>query len=201
MRACSVSLRHPACPLPPRRTPCVHLCLALLPAGLKTYCLQHLASNSSSSPSLHVVCPICRTPYQIVMREKNSRPSSWREFVEWSSTDSQLLLRHVRFLFLVAPLVCSSVVAWTWLVAYWDDLYRNGPGEPLTEAGPQPDQLQGPSAYALRGALLWLPVRAYPLTAVLRWLPYLLAPPPCTCLLYTSPSPRDRQKSRMPSSA
>eukprot|EP00828_Plagiopyla_frontata_P017977 TRINITY_DN2314_c0_g1_i1.p2 TRINITY_DN2314_c0_g1~~TRINITY_DN2314_c0_g1_i1.p2 ORF type:complete len:250 (+),score=93.48 TRINITY_DN2314_c0_g1_i1:849-1598(+) len=25
--------------------------------------------------------------------------------------------------------------------------------------------------------------------------------PPCTCLLYTSPSPRDRQKSRMPSSA
>ena len=26
-------------------------------------------------------------------------------------------------------------------------------------------------------------------------------PEPCTCLLYTSPSPRDRQKSRMPSSA
>ena len=25
--------------------------------------------------------------------------------------------------------------------------------------------------------------------------------PTCTCLLYTSPSPRDRQKSRMPSSA
>ena len=25
--------------------------------------------------------------------------------------------------------------------------------------------------------------------------------PECTCLLYTSPSPRDRQKSRMPSSA
>ena len=25
--------------------------------------------------------------------------------------------------------------------------------------------------------------------------------PPCSCLLYTSPSPRDRQKSRMPSSA
>ena len=24
---------------------------------------------------------------------------------------------------------------------------------------------------------------------------------PCICLLYTSPSPRDRQKSRMPSSA
>ena len=27
------------------------------------------------------------------------------------------------------------------------------------------------------------------------------APPPQACLLYTSPSPRDRQKSRMPSSA
>ena len=26
-------------------------------------------------------------------------------------------------------------------------------------------------------------------------------PTPCICLLYTSPSPRDRQKSRMPSSA
>ena len=25
--------------------------------------------------------------------------------------------------------------------------------------------------------------------------------PPCTCLLYTSPSPRDRTRSRMPSSA
>ena len=30
---------------------------------------------------------------------------------------------------------------------------------------------------------------------------YAAAPPPETCLLYTSPSPRDRQKSRMPSSA
>ena len=29
----------------------------------------------------------------------------------------------------------------------------------------------------------------------------LLAPPADVCLLYTSPSPRDRQKSRMPSSA
>ena len=28
-----------------------------------------------------------------------------------------------------------------------------------------------------------------------------LPPPPLSCLLYTSPSPRDRQKSRMPSSA
>ena len=32
--------------------------------------------------------------------------------------------------------------------------------------------------------------------------PLYVAPLPlCTCLLYTSPSPRDRQKSRMPSSA
>ena len=30
---------------------------------------------------------------------------------------------------------------------------------------------------------------------------YSATPPKHTCLLYTSPSPRDRQKSRMPSSA
>ena len=30
---------------------------------------------------------------------------------------------------------------------------------------------------------------------------YLVENQPRTCLLYTSPSPRDRQKSRMPSSA
>ena len=30
---------------------------------------------------------------------------------------------------------------------------------------------------------------------------WLLVSPPRPCLLYTSPSPRDRQKSRMPSSA
>ena len=30
---------------------------------------------------------------------------------------------------------------------------------------------------------------------------FLLTPPDNICLLYTSPSPRDRQKSRMPSSA
>ena len=29
----------------------------------------------------------------------------------------------------------------------------------------------------------------------------IFPPHPSTCLLYTSPSPRDRQKSRMPSSA
>ena len=35
------------------------------------------------------------------------------------------------------------------------------------------------------------------------WIPYSLQPDDIdnTCLLYTSPSPRDRQKSRMPSSA
>ena len=32
-------------------------------------------------------------------------------------------------------------------------------------------------------------------------IPYDIHIPPCPCLLYTSPSPRDRQKSRMPSSA
>ena len=34
------------------------------------------------------------------------------------------------------------------------------------------------------------------------WLtPHIMEDMPNTCLLYTSPSPRDRQKSRMPSSA
>ena len=35
----------------------------------------------------------------------------------------------------------------------------------------------------------------------MRQIPIELDPPDHTCLLYTSPSPRDRQKSRMPSSA
>ena len=68
-------------------------------------------------------------------------------------------LRHARFFFLVAPLLCSSLVAWTWLAAYWDELYRNGPGEPLMEGGPAAEPSQGPPA--LRGALLWLPVRSW----------------------------------------
>ena len=41
-------------------------------------------------------------------------------------------------------------------------------------------------------------------TTVLRTIAGLIAPSEgviCICLLYTSPSPRDRQKSRMPSSA
>ena len=33
------------------------------------------------------------------------------------------------------------------------------------------------------------------------WLPAASIPNPATCLLYTSPSPRDRTRSRMPSSA
>ena len=35
----------------------------------------------------------------------------------------------------------------------------------------------------------------------LRYPPVTVSQEPNTCLLYTSPSPRDRQKSRMPSSA
>ena len=42
----------------------------------------------------------------------------------------------------------------------------------------------------------------YTLVYTLLWFPlYPLAAHFCSCLLYTSPSPRDRQKSRMPSSA
>ena len=66
-------------------------------------------------------------------------------------------LRHLRFFFLVAPLICSSVVAWSWLAAYWEDLYHNGPGEPLLEGGSGADQSQSQGPPLLRGALLWLP--------------------------------------------
>ena len=37
--------------------------------------------------------------------------------------------------------------------------------------------------------------------SITEWKPVTGAIPPLTCLLYTSPSPRDRQNSRMPSSA
>ena len=55
----------------------------------------------------------------------------------------------------------------------------------------QPENLTLQGLAALRQADLILGARR--LLAVL--------PAGCTCLLYTSPSPRDRQKSRMPSSA
>jgi len=43
-------------------------------------------------------------------------------------------MRHARFFFLVAPLAGSLLVAFSWLVSYWDDLYKNGPGEMLMES-------------------------------------------------------------------
>ena len=45
-------------------------------------------------------------------------------------------------------------------------------------------------------AALWYPFLAHPIEKTDRW-----GAETYTCLLYTSPSPRDRQKSRMPSSA
>ena len=69
---------------------------------MKQYCLQYLAAHAANSPSLRVACPICRTDYQITAR--GSLSAGWRDLLRWSSTDQQLLLRHARFFFLVAPL-------------------------------------------------------------------------------------------------
>ena len=49
--------------------------------------------------------------------------------------------------------------------------------------------------------LLVLLIFVYNLPQVLPWSGGVLSDPFWACLLYTSPSPRDRQKSRMPSSA
>ena len=51
---------------------------------------------------------------------------------------------------------------------------------------------------ALLGAAVWADLK--PIYWILETLSWLLSTI-TTCLLYTSPSPRDRQKSRMPSSA
>lgn len=86
--------------------------------------------------------------------------SGWRDMMAWTKTDSQLLLRHARFFFLIAPLVGSSLIAWSWLGMYWRDLHRNGPGEPLMEGAAADSTSPAPPGEALRALLLWLPVRA-----------------------------------------
>ena len=58
----------------------------------------------------------------------------------------------------------------------------------------------------MRGFLLWFGDAFAHAMGALSWEDKKTIPPsigmqPYTCLLYTSPSPRDRQKSRMPSSA
>jgi len=122
---------------------------------LKTYCLQYLATHAANAPSLRVACPICRSDYQITARGTSS--AGWRDLLRWSSTDRQLLLRHARFFFLVAPLVASWVLAFSWLGSYWEDLYRNGPGEPLMEASAATDYESGPQVMPFKTFLLWLP--------------------------------------------
>ena len=127
---------------------------------LKTYCLQFLAARSSSSASLNVPCPICRTDYQITatVDQPSSSVASWRDLFSFSSTDQQLLLRHMRFFFLIAPLLGSSCVAWTWLYSYWTDIYQNGWGPPLMEGTAElPSELAHSSPW-MKAALMWLPV-------------------------------------------
>lgn len=119
---------------------------------LKSYCLQHLAQNPS--PSLHVACPICKAVYRITPRAERPGLLGWRELVQFTSTDRQLLLRHFRFFFLVVPLLGSTILGWVWLTRYWDDVYRNGFGPMLREAGADPtDDEYGPP----RHAFSWVP--------------------------------------------
>ena len=131
-------------------------------ACLKAYCLQFLANNESSVPSLEVACPICKTPYNIVKTTAASGASgSWREMLRWTSTDRSMLLRHARFFFLVMPLIGSSALAWCWLVEYWQDLYIHGPGKPLMEGHAPPS---GPLGGAgLTNAARWLPANLLPM--------------------------------------
>ena len=128
-------------------------------ACLKTYCLQRLSTTESLTPTLDVSCPICKTRYDIIPTGDSSSTStysSWRELLGWTSTDRALLLRHVRFLLLVGPLVCSALLAWSWLLAYWEDLYLNGPGEMLMDGSETP----GGGPPMLRGAMRWVPANA-----------------------------------------
>jgi len=124
---------------------------------LKSYCLQFLATNAANASTLNVACPICRTPYQITTR--GSVVTGWRELLRWSATDRQLLLRHARFFFLAAPLIVSSALTWTWLVAYWEDLYHSGPGEPLMEGSvPLASPHRLTSTWHLHRAISWVRV-------------------------------------------
>ena len=127
---------------------------------VKTYCLQHLSNHEPSSRELNVACPICKTQYTITEQSAAATSAAsgdggsasgavsaadglggnWSEFTQWS-TDRHLLLRHGRFLLLVAPLVGASLISWSWLLAYWHDLYVHGPGEPLMEGEPLGDRL------------------------------------------------------------
>jgi len=137
---------------------------------VKEYCLQHLSSREPTSRDLMVVCPICKTLYNITETPKSSSSqgtSTWRDLTQWT-TDRQLLLRHVRFLLLVMPVVCSALVTWSQLIIYWRDLYMDGPGEPLLDG----NRFEPPLALELAAdkmsmlhewlvsAVLWLPAQA-----------------------------------------
>mmetsp|Transcript_19463 Transcript_19463/g.32496 ORF Transcript_19463/g.32496 Transcript_19463/m.32496 type:complete len:242 (+) Transcript_19463:213-938(+) len=55
----------------------------------------------------------------------------------------------------MVPLFASTLLTWTWLVNYWDDLAQQGPGPPLVIEGLPSTLTHGPPL--LRGALTWLP--------------------------------------------
>jgi hypothetical protein len=66
----------------------------------------------------------------------------WRELLQCTSTDRQLLLRQIRFLFLVVPLMGSVLLGWAWIFRFWEDVWRNGYG-PLLYEGTQLGEMDG----------------------------------------------------------
>ena len=126
-------------------------------ACIKTYCLQYLAIHPS--PELRVPCPICRSDYQIVPRGAlRLDRAGWRALLRFTSTDRELLLRHCRYVLLIAPLLASTVLAWRWVYDYWEDLWERGSGPPLLADG-----LPAHGPPVLRGALTWMPEQLHEL--------------------------------------
>ena len=78
--------------------------------------------------------------------------------------------------------------------AYWEDDTRTAAGSGFWQAGHRPTLIAAFLYFDL-AFMVW--VLLGPLAPEIAATLHLSA----ACLLYTSPSPRDRQKSRMPSSA
>ena len=103
---------------------------------------------------------------------------------------------------LTPSLALTSFAATTpahWRVEYWDEnlLHGRPPCDPMPEVVGITVHL----TFATRAYELADWYRARGAKVILGGLHVLSCPEECTCLLYTSPSPRDTERSRMPSSA
>ena len=75
------------------------------------------------------------------------------------TNDRQLVTRHVRFLFLLTPLLVSCLLAWSWLYAFWGRVSLQGPGPPLMVGG-DAGAGAGAAVEPLSAVLSWLPAQA-----------------------------------------